>query len=275
MKEFMYDINSALIAALLFISMLLLIEVGYRVGRKYKSNTNEPSKAHISAIQGSLLGVLALILGFTFSLSLQRYDSRSSEVVNEANTIGTTFLRAQLLPAAIAAPAQSLLTDYVKLRVESGKVTLVDQDEREQLLAESKTLQNKLWALAVQSAQQDAGPVKSGLFIQSLNDMIDALESRNAALDKHVPEVVLLLLYGTFLMTGSIVGFSAGLAGHRTSFVTYIMVGLIVLLVFVIVDLDRPRRGFIEVSQKSLITLSEEINQNKSHKNENALLIKK
>jgi hypothetical protein len=89
--------------------------------------------------------------------------------------------------------------------------------------------------------------------------MIDALEVRDAALNRHVPEVVLLLLYGTFLMTGSIVGYASGVYGHRASYITYVMVGLIVLLVFVIIDLDRPRRGLIEVSQKSLQDLQASI----------------
>ena len=83
----------------------------------------------------------------------------------------------------------------------------------------------------------------------------DAFGERDAALERHVPEPVLFLLYGTFLMTGCVVGFTAGLAGHRTSFATYVMVALIVLLVFVIIDLDRPRRGMIEVSQKSMTDL--------------------
>jgi hypothetical protein len=97
--------------------------------------------------------------------------------------------------------------------------------------------------------------VKTGLFIQSLNEVIDALGKRDAVLNRHVPEVVLLLLYGTFLMAGVIVGYASGVGGHRASFVAYIMVSLIVILVFIIIDLDRPRRGLIQVSQKSFTDL--------------------
>jgi hypothetical protein len=114
---------------------------------------------------------------------------------------------------------------------------------------------NHLWEYAQQAAREEPSPITTGLFIQSLNEMIDAFGSREAALNRHVPEVVLFLLYGTLLITACVLGFTAGLAGHRASFVTYLMVALIVIIVFIIIDLDRPRRGLIEVSQKSMLDL--------------------
>jgi hypothetical protein len=102
-------------------------------------------------------------------------------------------------------------------------------------------------------------PVTTGLYIQALNDMIDSCGSREAALNRHVPELVLLLLYGTFLMTGCVIGFTAGLSGHRTTYVTYAMVGLIVVLVFIIIDLDRPRRGLIRIDHSSLEELQKSV----------------
>ncbi|NJN53188.1 MAG: hypothetical protein HC809_16965, partial [Gammaproteobacteria bacterium] len=83
----------------------------------------------------------------------------------------------------------------------------------------------------------------TGLYIQTLNELIDALSSRDAQLDRHVPEIVLILLYATFLMAALILGYTSGVAGHRASFVSYILVTLIVLLVFIIVDLDRRGAG--------------------------------
>ncbi|MDX1488850.1 MAG: hypothetical protein R3268_11655, partial [Acidiferrobacterales bacterium] len=88
-----------------------------------------------------------------------------------------------------------------------------------------------------------------------VNDAIDAFGERNAALDRHVPELVLFLLFGTFVLTASLVGYSSGIARHRATFPTYILMILITFLVFIIIDLDRPRRGLIEVSQQSLLEL--------------------
>lgn len=256
----MYDLNSVLIAAILFVSMAVVIEVGYRVGRRSRAHGSEAAKVQVNTIQASLLGVLALLLGFTFSLALQRYDSRNAAVVDEANAIGTTWLRAELLPDTLRSDAQNVLRSYINLRIEAGAVSLANPGEREALLSKAMSDQNSLWRFARLAAEQDGRPVTSGLFIQSLNDMIDSFGRRDAALARHVHEIVLFLLFATFLMTGMIVGYAASLAGHRATFVTYIMVTLIVFLVFIIVDLDRPRRGLIAVDQSNLIALQATIN---------------
>ena len=255
MNELMYDQSSVLIASVLFASMVIAVELGYRIGRSAQASATESSRAQINAVQASLLGVLALLLGFTFSLSLQRFDSRSEAVVDEANAIGTAYLRTHLLTPAVRSQAQELLRHYVELRVQASGVALSSESERDALLANTGDVLAALWRNARQAVIEDPSPVTSGLYVQSLNELIDSLGRRDAALSRHVPEVVLFLLFGTFLMAGSVVGYASGVGGHRAAFVTYIMIALIVLLVFIIIDLDRPRRGLIEVSQKSLIEL--------------------
>lgn len=259
MREIMYDQPSILIAAILFASMLLSIEAGYRLG--HGSRQSEMSKGQVGGIQGSLLGVLALLLGFTFSLALQRYDSRSAAVVDEANAIGTTWLRAQLLAEPLRGQTLDALRSYTDIRVESAKITLDNQAQRQALMQSASDHQARLWQHAQAAIASDDRMVTSGLFVQSLNQMFDALGTRDAALNRHVPEVVLFLLYVTFLMTGGILGYGSGVAGHRASPVTYVMVALIVLLVFIIIDLDRPRRGLIEVRQDSMIELQSSMNK--------------
>jgi hypothetical protein len=251
----MYDQSSLLITGILFLSMLVAIEAGYRLGARIETQVSPASRAHINAVQASLLGILALLLGFTFSLALQRFDSRSEAVVDEANAIGTAYLRAQLLPPSLRGEVQLALRDYLELRLRSGALTLVDHAERTALLQQAQHAQEALWQSARRAAAEDPGPVTTGLFIQALNELIDSFGRRNAELNRHVPEVVLFLLYGAFLLTGIIVGYTCGVEGHRASLVTYLMVLLIVLLVFIIIDLDRPRRGLIAVSQQSLVEL--------------------
>lgn len=206
MREVMYNLPSVLITTFLLLCLALAIEAGYRIGRKSQESVNEGSKSHVNAIQASLLGVLALLLGFTFSLSLQRYDSRSEAVVDEANAIGTTYLRAQLLPISIRNEVQVLLRDYLDVRIQEGAVPLSKQAERQALLKKAAQDQDNLWRYALQAAEEDKSPVTSGLFIQSLNELIDSYGRRNAALERHVPEVVLFLLFGTFILTWGIVG---------------------------------------------------------------------
>lgn len=261
MREFMYDLSSALIAGILFASMALLIELGYHIGRRYQRSSDEQSKTYVVTIQGSLIGILALLLGFTFSLSLQRFDSRSEAVVEEANAIGTAYLRAQLLPASVREPTLKTLASYLGLRVRTGRLSLDHAYQRQALHDQAGQQQALLWHYALQAAEEAPNPVTTGLFLQALNEMIDAYGRRDATLNRRVPETVLSLLYATFLMAGLVLGYSAGVAGHRASFATYIMVGLIVLLVFLIIDLDRPRRGLIQVSHKSLTDLEKAMAQ--------------
>jgi hypothetical protein len=251
----MYDHNSVLIVAILLATLLLAIEAGYRLGRRFADRTEKPPRDQVGAIQASMLGVLALLLGFTFSLALQRHDSRSEAVIVEANTIGTAMLRARLLPDPYAAEAGGRLDEYLDLRIRAGGISLDRARQRREMLAATAAVQEQLWDIAGAVAEADPRPVPAGLFIQSLNDMIDAYGARDAALNRHVPEIVLFLLFGTFLLTASLVGYSSGISGDRVSFPTYALVCLISFLVFIVIDLDRPRRGLIEVSQQSLYDL--------------------
>lgn len=253
----MYDHNSVLIVLMLLVALLLAIELGSRAGKRFVRATDESAKSQINSIQASILGVLALLLGFTFSLSLQRYDTRSEAVVNEANAIGTAILRADLLPESVRADTKTQLQAYLDLRVAAGKISLDKGGERAEILERSNKLLDQIWQNAALAVEENPGPVTTGLFVQALNDMIDAYGSRDAALDRHVPEIVLFLMFGTLILTAGLVGYSSGVSGHRASFAAYTLLVLIVSLVFLVIDLDRPRRGIVEVSQQSLIELQQ------------------
>jgi hypothetical protein len=263
----MYDHSSILIVSMLLIVLVIAIELGYRSGSKFQSAANDSTRNQINTIQGSLLGVLALLLAFTFSLALQRYDSRSQAVINEANAIGTAILRAELLPASVRDQAGRLLCEYLDLRVQASAVSLDREADRAAIVAESTGKLDAVWTLAIEAAQQEPNPVSSGLFIQSLNDVIDAYGTRDAELNRHVPEIVLFLLFGAFMLATCLIGYASGVAGHRASFATYILVVLISLLIFLVIDLDRPRRGLIEVPQKSLVDLQTTVNTSRGTTN--------
>jgi hypothetical protein len=230
------------------------------LGLKAQNRASESYRQHIDQVQTSLLGILALLLAFTFSIALQRFDSRSEAVVDEANAIGTTYLRAQLLPTSVRDRVQLSLRNYLNLRVKASTTPLDNPAARAAFILKANQTLNTLWDFAIQAAKEDARPVTSGLFIQSLNELIDSFGRRSATIDRHVPEAVLFLLCIAFIVTGSVIGFTVGITNHRPSFVSYIMIGLIVLLVFIIIDLDHPRRGLIQVSQNSLIELLSSIN---------------
>ena len=255
MRDMLYGIRTINIVIVLFLAMILAIEVGHYIGRVVKGRPGAPPKEHVSSIQAALLGMLALLMGFTLSLSLQRFDSRSAYMVEEANAIGTAYLRTQFLPLSVRDEAQRLFREYTGLRVEAGNLATIDDAHRSNILRGSNAKQDELWALSKRAVEEDANPVRTGLFVQALNDAIDASSRREEALNRHIPDIVLILLFGTFLMVGLIVGYSSGIGGYRAFFATYVMLGLIVVLVFIIIDVDRPRRGLVEVKQASMINL--------------------
>lgn len=255
-----YDFSSAATTVTLFLLIIILNEAGFHVGRFVQNRTDEEIKTLTGAIQASILGLLALLLGFTFSMSMQRYDNRSEALISEANAIGTVILRAQLLPGQYRSEVSSLLQKYLDLRISIGKLDLTRRDDRKKFNIEISNLQSELWSLAVKAANDDPRPVTSGMFINALNEMVDSQGKRNALLQMHVPEIVLLLLFLVFIASGGILGYSSGLSGKRVVVPTVMVSLLIALIVFIIIDLDRPKRGFIQVDQSSMLLLRENLN---------------
>ena len=172
--EILYPYSSVLIASVLFLVIVLFNEVGFRIGRFVQEHTDSEIKALTGSIQASILGLLALLLGFTFSMAMQRYDSRSMALIDEANALGTALLKVQLLPPQEQPEARELLHRYIDLRIETGSIDITRHEERERHNHQTAELQDQLWALAVRATNQDPRAVTSGAFVKSLNDVIDA-----------------------------------------------------------------------------------------------------
>lgn len=250
-----YAIPSAVIAIVLAALLAACVEAGHRAGRARSSGSTAALRDHVNTIQSAFLGLLALLLAFTFSLALQRFDSRSDAVVAEANAIGSAFLRADLLPTPMRDEARRAISRYLDARVEEASVALSDREGRLEVNQRAAKAQAAIWEIPVRASHADAASHSTPLFVGSVNDLIDSFGRRSAAVERHVPELVTALLFITFLLAGSIVGFAAGLGGHRPATVTYVLAGLLVVLAFIVLDLDRPRRGIIQVSQASLLEL--------------------
>lgn len=254
----MYSQSSVLIVSGLFIFMLLAMEIGFRSGRRKQASATE-AITQANAVLAAMLGLLALLLAFTFSAALQRYEDRSQTVVAEANAIGTAYLRARLLPREMQDEVQALLREYLDVRIQEGRVDATDPSLHESLLKQGKQLEAQVWNHAVRAAELDKSVVTSGLFIQALNEVIDTSGTRNAALNRHVPEIVLFLMFATIVLTTATLGYASGIAGHRVTLAAFVLVTLIAFVVYLIVDLDRPRRGAIQVSHESMQSLQQAI----------------
>jgi hypothetical protein len=264
MSAIMYSHSSVMIVLGLLLCMLLAIEFGYRSGNRKRAISAETITQANSGL-ASMLGLLALLLAFTFSAALQRYEDRSQTVVAEANAIGTTYLRASLLPGEMTDEVRKTLRQYLDIRIREGGVDASIPELHASLLNQAKLLEARLWSQAVRAAELDPNPVTSGLFIQSLNDLIDTSGTRDAALNRHVPDFVLLVMFTTIVLMTATLGYASGIAGHRVTLAAFVLVVLIALFVYLILDLDSPRRGVIRVSHDSMLSLEQAIGAAQGH----------
>jgi hypothetical protein len=240
----------------LLVSLLVVI-VGSAVGglfvgrsrREHHQGLRESS----GVLQGALLGFMGLILAFGLSLALGRYQDRRTAVVDDANTIGTTFLRAQTLSEPMRSRSLPVLVRYTELELQlTNEVPASDAADR--TIARGAALQRRLWTQAGKAVRTDPTASAPRLYEDSLNAMIDQQTVRVAELDNRVPTEVLLLEVLGAAVAMFLVGLHVGLLG-RSLTPLLLASGLVSFLLFVTFDLDRPTRGFIEVSNAPLVAL--------------------
>lgn len=259
MTDPLYTQPEPVILLVALLGLFLMAELGHQRGRRMRPENTERLRHQVAGIMGGLLGLLALLLGFSFSMALERFETRKRLVVEEANAIGTAMLRSEFLPAADRPQAMNDFRRYVGIRLELGRrPNLIDHVSTE-LNRESEEIQRRLWRMASTATQADPHSVAAGLYAEAMNGMIDIKSANDAALANRVPQSVLILLYGVSMLSMGIVGYANGLAGTRTLVATMILVLLLAVVILTIVDLDRPRRGFIQVSQKSLADLKDSL----------------
>ncbi|MGD0216244.1 MAG: hypothetical protein ABSC45_01870 [Desulfobaccales bacterium] len=259
-EELFYDVNLWLIMVAGTGFFLLATEAGFLLGRRSQATIGDHQISQIYTIQAAALGLLALLLGFTFSMAVSRYDARKQVVLEESNAIGTTFLRAQLLPEPPREEVSNLLRRYVEVRLE-----FYEAGNNQKILREVKDkterLQNQLWTDGAALGEKDPRAVTTGLFLQSLNEMIDLNAKRISALENHVPVVTLVLLYFVAIMATGLIGYGCGLSGVRKFFVTIILSILISAVIMVIIDLNRPSMGLIRVNQQRMLDLRDSLSK--------------
>ena len=255
--ELLYRQSAVLIAIALLGAMVLGAELGYRLGRRGRQSQDEPTQTQIISIQAATLGLLALILGFTFAMALSRFEYRKQVVVQESNAIGTAALRSQFLPTSRDDEVDRLFRRYVEIRLESDLHTEQGSPDREQLDLEVRQIQRRLWRIANEAAEADPQSIPLGLFTHAINEVIDIKTKRDIAVANHVPESVLLFLLGFAVLAAVVLGYGNGLRRGRLMSLTAAYCAIIVLVIVLIIDLDHPQQGLARTSQQSMIELRE------------------
>jgi hypothetical protein len=243
-------------AAILVVGALLLVatEVGFRIGHRHSP---EKRKAHLGqsgTLQGALLGVLGLLLGFTFAMAVGRYDTRRQLALDEANAIGTAWLRAGLLSDGARDTIRPALVDYVEARLQGAPLDPGSVEFKNQA-ARSENNQAQMWRTTVEEVKSRDLP-STALFTASLNVLIDMDAKRQAATRAHVPGTVWLLLLAVSVTVCATTGYASALSGSgRHALSMIVLPGLLTIVITIIADLDNPQRGLIKVSQQSMIDL--------------------
>ena len=230
-------------------------------GASESASAKRPSgpKESSGVLQGALLGFMGLVLAFGLSLALGRYESRRDAVVQDANTIGTAYLRAQTLPEPMRSSSLSLLMKYTDVEVRlTGEVPGSEAAARTD--ADASALQRPLWSLAAQAVQEEPVATAPRLYEESLNAMIDQQSVRVAGLGNNVPTEVLLLEVIGAALAMFLLGLHVGVLG-RGLMPIVLASSLVAALLYVTFDLDRPTRGFIAIPDTPLTALRASMDQ--------------
>ncbi len=243
-----------LLATSLFLLLALVGELGYRVGIKSRIEQDHNRKEQINAIGSSLFVLLSLLVSFTLTMAVSRYDQRRELVVREADAIGTTYLRAATLGPPYQQKFEQLLRSYVDARIDFFAAG-VDRAQLEQAVNQSRRLQQELWNNLVAVSQSKQTPVVVA-FMNSLNEVIDLDSQRLAALENRIPSRVWMLI----TIVALVVVFTRGLTLGRRFWLTLVLGPMtIAVAVGLIADVDSPRTGFVRVNQGPLYRLKAEI----------------
>jgi len=238
-----------------------VLEIGYRTGRWRHAFTADEKEAPVGAMVAAILGLVAFMLAFTFGLAATRFDEKRQTVLEEANAIGTTYLRARLLPEPWKSEVATLLRDYVNTRIKGEK----DEGSQADSIAKSERLHELIWQRAIKAAETDHGSIMTGLFIQSLNEMIDIHSKRLlVGLRSRIPLAIWIGLFSLALIGIGAMGYQAGLSATRRSPVMFALVIAFAGVMFLIVHLDRSNEGFLRVDQTAMRDLQRNVNADQS-----------
>ena len=230
--------------------LILASEAGFRLGRRLRAHGDPGKQEDMGITLGGLLGLLGLLLAFTFGMAGDRFDDRRKLVVEEANAIGTAWLRTDLVPEPERSEARAALRAYTQARIDAVATNV--PSELLAAVARSERIHESLWATAVAAARSGSTPTVA-LYVSAVNEVIDAHGRRVAAgLRSPIPPVIFGTLYLVAVLVLVALGFYRGLVGDRSAATTTVLSIVLAVVLGLTLDLDRPGEGYLKVSQQAL-----------------------
>jgi hypothetical protein len=241
-----YNLVAFLLVLGLFLGMLGMLALGQRLGRRSLAQEADVVRSRLTGVETAIFGLMGLMIAFTFSGAAARYELRRQLTVEEANAIGTAYLRLDLLPAASQPALRDRFRRYVTARIAVYRV-LPDIETSNAQAAIATTLQQEIWT-GVLAALKEAPPQATIVVVPALNQMIDITTARAIAALTHTPK----LIFSVLLILGLVCSMLAGyvLAYTNTGNVRLHVVAfavVVTLTIYLIFDLDYPRFGIIRL----------------------------
>jgi hypothetical protein len=247
MNEFAF-----IVFVLTFAVLWLSAETGIYLRRRHDLRQDE--REDLSVILTATLTLLGLVVGFSFSMAVTRYDQRKNNEENEANAIGTEYLRAGLLPPADASAVRKSLTDYLNQRI--SFYTTFDERRIEQINASTARLQRDLWSTVRGAAAAQPTPVVA-LTVSGLNDVLNSEGYTQASWWNRIPIAAWALMGAIAICSNVLFGYLAH--GEKKSKLLFVLPLIVAISFFFIADLDSPRTGVIRVHPHNLMSVSRRV----------------
>jgi hypothetical protein len=237
---------ASLVLLVLFAGMLLSIEGGRRLRAKHHRAAAGESTG-FGAVTGAVFALMGLMVAFTFSGAASRFDHRRDLIVEEANDIGTAYLRIELLPKEARGPLQDEFRAYVDARIQTYRVGS-DVLRVNQLLQQATHHQNQIWKMSLDGIEHASSPPVAAQILAPLNAMFDIVTTRTAATQMHPPGIVWVMLGGLTLVCSFLAGYEMGVGVGRRGLHVFMFASIFALTLYVIIDMEFPRVGFIQVT---------------------------
>jgi NADH:ubiquinone oxidoreductase subunit 6 (subunit J) len=243
-KSLLSGIPSAVIVLILLLLMILSYWSANKISLKVIKKEDSIDFSYLATIEGSILGLLALIIAFTFNMSVTRYEQRRQVVIDESNNIGTALLRCDLYPDSIRTELRKDFKEYIESRIAYFEAKL-DEKALNDALTKSNKISGRIWKHASENSKDsEIGIIRSNIMMPALNNMIDIVTTRDALRIARVPDPVLWLMFSLCIISSFFIGFGR-LRNIISVIVIWGIVIMTVLSVFIILDLDRSRQGII------------------------------
>jgi hypothetical protein len=239
----------------MFLSMMLFMEIGRRIGVAGLAREPDGQPKGIGSSGGAIFGLLGLVIAFTFSGAVGRFEDRRHLITEEANNIGTAWLRIDLLPVEVQPGMRDLFRRYLDARLETYKL-LQDETARNLKIAESLSLQEEIWKTTVGNMHKPGAAGSAPMLLpQALNAMIDITTSRVVAARNHPPQVIFMLLPVLMLIGAMLVGFDMAANKQRQWLHMAAFAAVMSLVAYMIIDIEFPRLGLIRIDAADLVLI--------------------